>query len=163
MTSDCSRVAAYADAVLPLAGAALDDAYYYRSVSLCVIDAVYSIGVQYEGVQAVVRRYCDYFGLSRIRPNREVLPPKHLQESISTLCEHYDDLGLERMTAEVFCNRQRTSTRSGILKAEVVQRFALSLQCRGIEHLQDVSRFLPNESLERDIRAIPGQHSGISF
>jgi hypothetical protein len=36
----------------------LGDGYYYNHLSLCVIDAVWSIGVRYEGVKNVVQNYC---------------------------------------------------------------------------------------------------------
>jgi hypothetical protein len=52
---EADRVAAYADQYLNLAAARLGDGYHYASLPLCVIDAVYSIGVLYEGVEAEVR------------------------------------------------------------------------------------------------------------
>mgnify|MGYP003466554474 CR=1 FL=1 len=36
----------------------LGDEYFYASLPLCVIDAVYSIGVRYGSVRNVIRRYC---------------------------------------------------------------------------------------------------------
>ena len=120
VADDCSKVARSATTLLPLEGAALGREYHYNSLSLCVIDAVFSIGVRYEGVRAVVRRYCEYFGLEEYRPDQSAVPAKASQEALSGLVRHFDDLGLERMTSEVFVNRQRTSTKSGILKAEAV-------------------------------------------
>src|SRR5688500_7165126 len=78
----------------------------------CVIDAVFCIRVKYEGVQAV------------LRADRNGLPLMDAQESLSSLCAHIVDMGPERMSVEVFGNRQRTSARSGFLKAEAVGRFA---------------------------------------
>jgi len=100
--------------LLPLDGAALDREYHYNSLSLCVIDAVFSIGVRYEGVRAVVRRYCEYFGLDQYRPDRSAVPAKASQEALSGLVRHFDDLGLERMTSDVVANRRHTSVKSGI-------------------------------------------------
>ncbi len=163
LTDDGRRVAQSALTLLPLDGAALDREYHYNSLSLCVIDAVFSIGVRYEGVRAVVRRYCEYFGLEEYRPDQSAVPAKASQEALSGLVRHYDDLGLERMTGEVFVNRQRTSTRSGILKAEAVLKFAGALRSHGIDYLQDVGDTLPSAALQRAIGAIPGQGSGISL
>ena len=42
---------------LPLAGARLSDEYYYDSLPQCVIDAVYSIGVNYKSTRNTVIRY----------------------------------------------------------------------------------------------------------
>jgi len=163
LTDYCSKVAQSAMALLSLEGAALDREYHYNSLSLCVIDAVFSIGVRYESVRGVVRRYSDYFGVVQYRPDQSVVPPEVSQEALSSLVQHFDDLGLERMTSEVFVNRQRTSTRSGILKSEAVLRFAGALRSHGIEYLQDVGETLPSAGLQRAIGAIPGQGSGISL
>jgi hypothetical protein len=63
----------------------------------------------------------------------------------------------------VFRNRQRTSPRSGILKAEAVQRFAEVLLHHKVQYFQDISRAAEDESLEKSILAIPGQGSGLSL
>ena len=63
----------------------------------------------------------------------------------------------------LFVNRQRTSSKSGILKAEAVWKFAGALKSHGIDHLQDVGEALPSAALERKIGLIPGQGSGISL
>ena len=67
------------------------------------------------------------------------------------------------MTSDVFVNRQRTSTKSGILKAEAVWKFASALRSHRIEYLQDVGETLPSAALQRAIGLIPGQGSGISL
>ena len=67
------------------------------------------------------------------------------------------------MADEVFRNRQRTSTRSGILKAEAVFRFAKTLQAFGIETFADALVSGTRADLRRAITAIPGQGSGLSF
>jgi hypothetical protein len=161
--SDRACVAERVERVLDLASARLPCEYYYSSLPLCVIDAVYSIGVRYGGVRAVVKRYCDHFGVPKLRSDPARRPPRTAQESISDLCGHYETLGVKRMTQDVFVNRQRTSTRNGILKAEAVWRFAQALQAHHIDHLQDVGGSLPGELLEQDVRSIPGQRSGISL
>lgn len=161
--ADCARVAERANALLTLTDAILPDEYYYNSLPPCVIDAVFSVGVRYESVQAVVNRYCRYFKVRQFRIDRSAAPPLKAQESISELCEHFQEYGLERMTREIFANRQRTSTRNGLLKAEAARRFASTLESHRIEYLQDVAQQLPSESLEQDIRSIPGQGSGISL
>jgi hypothetical protein len=161
--SDCKRVAEHAANVLALQGAVLGEEYYYNSVTLCVIDAVFSIGGRYEGVRAVVRRYCERFELARFRPDRAALPEKNLQEAVSGLLLRFEEFEPPRMAAEVFKNRQRTAARSGILKAEAVKQFSSVLHAHGIQYLQDVDTRLPTEELEKEIGKIPGQKSGISL
>jgi hypothetical protein len=58
LDSDAIEVAEHCERVLPLATASLGNEFYYQSLPLCVIDAVFSIGVRYEGVQNVIKRYC---------------------------------------------------------------------------------------------------------
>jgi hypothetical protein len=142
----------------------LGDEYYYQSLPLCIIDAVFSIGVRYEGVQAIVQRYCDFFQVQKIRsPKSEILPVVSQQESIPAFCQRFEAIGLERMTMEVFRNRQRTSTRNGILKSEAVLHFARVLKRHRINFLQDLDTALLSTALDADIRQIPGQKSGISL
>ena len=59
---DAERLAEYCLRVLPLTTARLGEEFGYQSLALCVIDAVWSVGVRYEGVTNVIRRYCDYLG-----------------------------------------------------------------------------------------------------
>jgi hypothetical protein len=163
LTEDSARVAEAALTLLSLDGAELGLEYHYNSLSLCVIDAVFSIGVRYESVRAVIHRYCDYFGLDVYRPDPSALPARRSQETLGALVGHFADLGLEHMTGKVFVNRQRTSTRSGILKSEAVWKFADALKSNGIEDLQDAAEAPPNAAVRRAIGLIPGQSSGISL
>lgn len=163
MIDEVALVARYADAELPLGAARLPDEYYYQSLPLCVIDAVYSIGVRYEGVRRVVARYCDHVGQTRVRDSRQDLPAPAEQESLSTFCTRIERTGIEHMAATVFKNRQRTSTRSGILKAEAVYQFASVLRAHGAEYFQDVPSVADDRQFASEILSIRGQGSGISL
>jgi hypothetical protein len=115
-----AQIASLCEQEFDLQDARLGDEYFYQSLPLCVIDAVYSIGVKYGGVRNVVKRYCDHFGLQEFRNVRGQVPSPNDQEPLSALVEKMSTLGIERFTAEIFKNRQRTSSRNGILKAEAV-------------------------------------------
>ena len=56
---------------------ALSDAYYYSSLPLCVIDAVFSIGVKYTSTENTVRRYCEYFQVKKYDRNRTSTKMQH--------------------------------------------------------------------------------------
>ena len=163
MNNKINLIAAHADSVLTLDSASLGGEYYYQSLPLCIIDAVYSIGVRYEGVKNLVGRYCAQFDLQRTRSNKDTFSPVHEQESLTAFCEKAERIGPANMAVEVYRNRQRTSARNGILKADAVYRFASVLRKYGIEYLQDITGAIGNTALERDIRSIPGQTSGISL
>jgi hypothetical protein len=72
-------------------------------------------------------------------------------------------LGDAKFAEQVFQHRGRTSPKNGILKAEAVRRFAEALAEHGVEHLQDVPHALLGRSLERAVKRVPGQRSGISL
>lgn len=137
--------------------------YFYQSLPLCMIDAVYSIGVKYEAVQNVVRRYCRYFNLKEFREPMELIPPQREQQSLSDFIEAFTNIGLEKFTDVVFQNRQRTSSRSGILKSDAVFRFARTCHESGINFLQDVGPKVLDNVLEINLRKIPGQNLSIGY
>lgn len=159
---DVAAVANLCQRVLPLANATLSDEYRYLSLPLCVLDAVFSINAKYDSTRQVVVRYCKYTGQDRIRPSA-ILVPQAQQESISTFCSRPEQTKPEAMAADVYRNRQRTSTRGGLLKAEAALRFAQVLQTFGVEYLQDVPKVSNDAAFQAAICAIPGQRSGVSL
>lgn len=163
MSTDAGIVAKKAEQLLPLAKAKLADEYYYQSLPLCIIDSVFSINANYQGVKNVIGRYCKWTGVTRYREDRESIPPREKQLSVCEFCRQFEKAGLEVMAVEVFKNRQRTSTRNGILKAEAVLQFAKVLKQFEVEHFQDYAAAMTNTALESAIRAIPGQGSGLSL
>lgn len=138
------------------------DEYTYASLPLCVIDSVFSIGVRYESVRNVLERYCAFAKVPRLSPTRTV-PPRAQQQSITAFLQLASAFDAEQLAVEVFGNRQRTSTHAGLLKADAVVRFAGVLARHRIEHLQDVLESRGLAAVERDVRSIPGQSSGLSW
>jgi len=139
----------------------LDAEGYYRSLPFSVIDTVFSIGARYESTELTVKRFCTHFGLKRLSDVR--YPEPSTQLSTSQLLNYYDRYGIERMAGEVFQNRQRTSTRNGILKADAVYRVGKLLHYHQVEYVQDVQKILGDPLFEAAYQAIPGQTSGISL
>ena len=139
----------------------LSDAYYYSSLPLCVIDAVFSIGVKYTSTENTVHRYCKYFNIERYRDKTSSIYKDY--QNISQMIENMESLGVSFCTENIFCNRQRTSPTNGILKAEAVLLFAKVLKKYGIETLNDLQqKGLPSEA-EIEIKKIPGQKSGLAL
>ncbi len=162
LETDGADVAVYAERVLPLATGSLGDEYHYQSLSLCVIDAVFSIGIRYGTVQKVVARYCEHTKQRRVRAG-EILPLLANQESITAFCNRPEQSDPALMAKCVYSNHNLTSTKNGILKAEAVTKFAQCLQSYGVEYLQDVPRVADNAKFEKDIHDIHGQRSGLSL
>ena len=134
--------------------------FYYASLPLCVIDAVFSIGVKYTSTWNTVTRFCEREDWV---VSRDADVERKIGEySISTFLTLFDELSPEQMADNLFGNRQRTSSRSGILKAEAVHRFSSALKQAGIDDFGNLceGRLISAEAL---VREIPGQASGISF
>ena len=159
---EISEIVECAKKVLPLSSAKLSEEYFYQSLPLCIIDAIFSIGVKYDSTREVVIRYCNHTSQRRIRTDID-FPPQSEQESISLFCARPEQSNLDSMAKCVYQNRQRTSTRSGILKAEAVLQFAKVLQTFGVEYFQDLSKVINDPKFGSDLREIPGQKSGISI
>lgn len=70
---------------------------------------------------------------------------------------------IKELTENIYQNRQRTSTRNGILKSEAVILFLEILQKFKIDKLSDIDKIITNEQFEIEIKKIPGQNSGISL
>ena len=136
-----------------------DAAYQYASLPLCIIDAVFSIGVRYRSTMATVERWCRRY---RWEQERKDGIAQHTVSEFLELLRPYGNRW-EQLASEVFGNRQRTSTRSGILKAEAVFRFARTLQSFGIENFDDALKTAPRKDVRNAIESIPGQGSGISY
>jgi hypothetical protein len=136
------------------------EAYRYASLPLCVIDAVFSIGVKYETTEATVGRVCDRLGWPKLalsRSGRGAGP-----QSLTDLLDAHVGLTAEEVAEQIYGNRQRTSTKSGILKAEAVRLFAQALRTAGIDSFADIT---PDrmELAEALVLGLPGQGSGIAF
>ena len=160
--SEIFAIIEQAKRVLPLSLAKLSDEYFYQSLPLCIIDAVFSIGVKYDSTRKVVIRYCEQTSQLCIRVGID-FPSQNEQESISSFCKRPEQFDLNLMADNVYKNRQRTSTRNGILKAEAVLKFAKVLQTFGVEYFQDLAKVISDPKFDSALRAIPGQKSGISI
>ncbi|OMP68767.1 hypothetical protein [Domibacillus epiphyticus] len=162
MMDEILRIAEYCEKELALNGAKLPDEYYYTSVPHCVIDSVFSIGVRYESVKNTVMKFSDYFNLKKLRSGAE-FPSMTDQLSVDRFLSSFEELGIDHYIHYVFKNKQRTSPKNGILKGKAVYRFCKVLQKYEVNFLQDVKNLYGNAEFEKEIKAIPGQKSGISL
>lgn len=127
----------------------------YQSVPLCAIDAIYSIGVRYEGVVNVVERYKAYW---RARGTNADSQAHCTHDFLDEFAESTD------LADSLFDNRQRTSPRGGILKADAVVQLleVLGSPPFDIQTTQQLRDHFNDEDLDGAIRAVRGQSSGIS-
>jgi hypothetical protein len=156
-------LANYCKTVLKLDKAGLGVEYGYNCLPLCVIDAVWSIGVRYTGVQNVVSRYRTHFGL-----HEDVIQEQYC---VRDLVDAMQSQGARWFAEQVFQNAQRTSTRNGILKSEAVYQFASVLHRHNMNRIEDVPNINWYQNLSSEMKkpyaqellSIPGQSSGISL
>jgi hypothetical protein len=128
----------------------------YGSVGLAVIDSVWSIGVRFQSVENVIARY---------RAERIAAGSDPEADRPSDVRRFIESCGGPNAFAERMGNRQRTSTRNGILKAEAVLREARILEEEGVGVTADLTAATPErlDHLQRRWSTVTGQGSGVSW
>ena len=123
---------------VPVEAVRLPDEFFPAHLSVALIDAVcHSRPEDDEQRSPVAECYCRRFGLARTRTNRWQPPLVEHQEPLRDLVRHYDELGVDGMTAEVFRSRGRLPG-TNRARAEYVLRLATRLRRMGVEVLQDM-------------------------
>ena len=130
---------------------------FYKSLPICILDAVFSIGVRYTSVVNVVNSYIGTFDLTISRTQADAT--EHTIRDFLANVAKYDTI--EGFSKNVLHNMQRTSSRSGILKAEACREIALVCQKHGINTLRDFNDYADKVALDKDIKSVRGQSSGI--
>jgi hypothetical protein len=127
-----------------------------------VLDAVFSIGARYSSTTRTVRTYASLQGLEHVlEPAAAVAGGAYAEseEPVTDLRDHIAARGPDGFAAEVR-NRQRTSPRGGVLKAQAVHDFAEVLAKHGVARLADVGEVLAAPArlapLEADLARVPG-------
>lgn len=130
--------------------------YTWTSLSYCIVDAVWSIGSDYDHVVVkMVKNVAAVFDdKSPTIPAKSALPvdPVPLNRFLDRF-QQTDEL-IE------FTNRQLTSTRNGSPKAEIVREYALRLHAANIDTLADARKLLNDltkvEEVDRTLKGLPG-------
>jgi hypothetical protein len=125
-------------------------------LAVAIIDAVWSIGVKYASVENVLARY---------REARSGQGANADEDTAADFIDFVEQLGGPDAFAEQVNNRQRTSSKSGILKAEAVLREARMLAEEQIVVPQDVlsADDARLETLSGRWAEVPGQSSLVSW
>lgn len=131
---------------------------YRDSLALCVIDSVQSTGVTYSSVVNVVDAYRAYRRTQDGDPNTDGVP-----ELLATFTELDGTDGW----ADKIGNRNRTSTRGGVLKAEAIRDAATVLAAHEIDTTASLLGAAEDEERLERLRsawcAVKGQRSGITW
>jgi hypothetical protein len=135
--------------------------------SLCVVDAVFSIGARYSTTRRTVESYATHAGLPQVTGPAAMVSQgafTALEEPISALRQRIEQYGPQEFAEIVLRNRQRTSARNGVLKAAAVLGYAQVLERHGIDRLADAASLLVAEdrlrAVEADLATVPGHGTG---
>lgn len=144
------------------------DMRYYHSIAICAFDAVFSISSRYSTVQNTLSRLYNLIDFNRLvripsDDNQYFLlnsmPDIKDQVPCSTITDILKRYSPEQLASpEYLSNRQRTSTRNGILKTEAFLRYLEIFKNYQIETYQDLERRGRGE-LEEELMNIPGQRN----
>lgn len=158
-----SRVAAPVDPLVAAAAALRVEPRTRRwaHLSLCILDAVYSIGQRYEHVVEICNRYSDLAGL---RDRYLIVGESSKVTGEQDLCSFRDwavQRGADRLAEEDLQCRNRTHrNRLAPYKSIAVIAYADVLCRHGITSLRDAANLLTDgdrlASVEADLRRVPG-------
>lgn len=122
--------------------------YGYQSLSICLLDCVYSLRARYYDVTVpIVQRYANMF------MNGD---PHGSGDTISMLLRRMDDIGHLAFAERVLINHQKLGGKKHIPKEEVCYQLAKYLRDLHIETIEDFQHFESQEILEIVIRAVNG-------
>lgn len=131
---------------------------YRGSLALCIVDSVQSTGVKYSSVVTVVDAYRAYRRSQGGDPNTDGVP-----ELLTT----FEELDGPDGWAEKIGNRNRTSTRGGVLKAEAIWDAAAALAVHEIDTTASLLAAAEDATHLARVEAawcvVKGQRSGITW
>lgn len=134
-----------------------------HSLPICILDAVFSIGIKYTIARNVWIRYIDYYKLN-------IGKMKEFENGLVDINEHtIDDFisnvekftNIEEFIEKVIKSRNRTSSTNGILKAEAAYEVAKIMSKNIINTINDFRCFRDKEKLDCELKSVKGQSSGI--
>ena len=120
--------------------------YRYGSLSVCIIDCIYSLRARYYSVtMPVVERYAAYYLCNNIESP---------DDKISDLIAHIQNAGGPvPFSSAILNNAQRSG---GVLKSEICLNLAQYLQLLHIETIEDFRNFASQELLEIVVNSVKG-------
>ncbi len=128
----------------------------YDGLALAIVDAIWSMGVRYQGVGNVLDRYRLW-----VEDTHAVsAEARTAQELLVDICQAG---GAEAFARNVVRNRQLTSTRSGVLKAVAVEQACSALLDCGVNTAADLRERAADDEVKARWLSVHGQRSGISW
>lgn len=122
--------------------------YGYQSISVCILDCIYSLRAKYYAVTIpIVKRYAAMY------MNDD---PHASGDTVSMLLNRMDDMGHKAFAEKVLMNQQKLGGKKQVPKEEICYQLARYLRDLHIETIEDFRNFESQEILEIVIRAVSG-------
>ena len=122
--------------------------YDYRSLSVCILDCVYSLRARYFNITVpIIECYANLY------MNGDSHTPG---DTVSMLLQRMDEIGHQAFAEKVVKNHQKLGGKKQIPKEEVCYQLARYLRDLHIETIEDFQNFESQEILEIVIRAVNG-------
>ncbi len=133
----------------------LDSPYRYQSLSICIIDCVYSLRARYFSITVpIVKRYANHYTNGNIYDSKD---------DLKDLMNHINEAGgYEEFAINVLNNRQQLS---GRLKSEICYELADKMtRLLGINTLNDFRNYKNLELLDMVLRSVKGfKDAGVNY
>ena len=128
----------------------------WTSLSACVLDAVWSVGADHDRVvEPLVHRVLGPAATGSLLAQSPSTADSH---PLPRLLTRFPD---EQTLEAAAQNRQRTSTRNGVTKADAALRFARTLVGHGVLGLEDLPRLMADPAswsrVDRALSRVPGE------
>lgn len=122
--------------------------YGYKSLSVCILDCVYSLRAKYYAVTVpIVERYASaYMSANCHAPG----------DTVSMLLDRMDAVGHKNFADQILKNNQKLGGKKQIPKEEVCYHLARYLRDLHIETIEEFQKFRSQEILEIVMRAVNG-------
>lgn len=118
----------------------------YRSLSVCIIDCIYSLRANYKSVTELVQNYANKYLNGNTKDD---------QDTLSVLIARIEYETPKKFAKDILKNEQKSG---GVLKSEICLKLAKYLKDIGIETIEDFIKFQnkSEELLEIIIRSVKG-------
>ena len=114
-------------------------------------------------VSPLIDSFCTLLEIPRQAPNPHAIPSAEEQVTVSVLCDRLRGHTPQTL-AEAINNRQRTSSRGGILKTEAFLQYLEVFQQFEVNTYQDVNRLATEDpTFEQALRNIRGQNVAVDY
>ena len=139
----------------------------WAHLSLCILDATFSIGLKYDAVVSpLVFRYAEFAKLSPVifrGPELQTaMSPRPDEQTLTEFLCSIHDFTDEYLADKVLRSNTRTSTTNGILKSAATRQLAEVLVGEGVQTLRDVETLLSDSqsarlaTVEKRLKAVKG-------